>query len=479
MSNARRQILLNIFKLFDLGLMTFAFVMAALPGLQENRSVSFAEFFSMRIKIANLAIFALLIFSWYFIFNLLGLYRSRRFSTRGRELKDVVKAVSVAALVILAGAIAFHIRMVTPLFLASFWLASAVTMVGSRLILRVVLAWVRRHGRNLRDILIVGSNERVLEFCREIEARPDLGYRVIGFVDEEWSGVASLREAGHPVVSDFNGLTQFLRNNVVDEVVLALPMQSLYSEASRIATLCEEQGITVRWLSNIFNLRLAKPRAEQWAGDPLITHATGFAEGWSVVAKRILDLAISCVVLMFLAPVLAVAAIAIKLTSPGPVFFFQNRVGLNKRRFKICKFRTMVVDAEKEMAKLQHLNEVSGPVFKIMDDPRITPLGRFLRKTSIDELPQLFNVLKGDMSLVGPRPLPVRDYEGFSKDWQRRRFSVRPGITCLWQINGRSSIPFEKWMELDLEYIDGWSLWLDLQILVRTIPAVLRGSGAA
>src|SRR5271155_2337947 len=364
MSNARRQILLNIFKLFDLGLMTFAFVMAALPGLEESHSVSFAEFFSMRIKIANLAIFALLVLSWYFIFNLFGLYRSRRLSTRGRELKDVLKAVSVAALVIFAGHVAFHIRMVTPLFLASFWLLSAVTMVGSRLVLRVVLAWVRRHGRNLRDILIVGSNERVLDFCREIETRSDLGYRVIGFVDEEWSGVENLRKAGHPVVCDFNGLTHFLRNNVVDEVVLALPMQSLYSEASRIAPLCEEQGITVRWLSNIFNLRLAKPKAEHLAGDPLITHATGLAEGWSVVVKRVLDLVISTIVLIFLAPVLAVAAVAIKLTSPGPVFFLQNRVGLNKRRFKICKFRTMVVDAEQEMAKLQHLNEVSGPVFK-------------------------------------------------------------------------------------------------------------------
>jgi len=243
MSNARRQILLNIFKLFDLGLMTFAFIVAALPGLEENRSVSFAEFFSMRIKIANLAIFALLVFSWYFTFNLFGLYRSRRLSTRWRELKDVIKAVSVAALVILAGHIAFHIRMVTPLFLASFWLVSAVTMVGSRLLLRVVLAWIRRHGRNLRDILIVGSNERVLDFYREIETRSDLGYRVIGFVDEEWPGMENLRKAGHPVVCDFNGLTHFLRNNVVDEVVLALPMQSLYSEASRIATVCKSKGL--------------------------------------------------------------------------------------------------------------------------------------------------------------------------------------------------------------------------------------------
>jgi lipopolysaccharide/colanic/teichoic acid biosynthesis glycosyltransferase len=145
----------------------------------------------------------------------------------------------------------------------------------------------------------------------------------------------------------------------------------------------------------------------------------------------------------------------------------------------LYKFRTVTQGAEKKQAQLEALNEVSGPVFKIKDDPRITPIGRILRKTSIDELPQLYNVLKGDMSLVGPRALPLRDYEGFSLDWHRRRFSVRPGITCLWQVNGRSSIQFEKWMELDLEYIDNWSLWLDFRILFRTIPAVLRGSGAA
>ena len=159
--------------------------------------------------------------------------------------------------------------------------------------------------------------------------------------------------------------------------------------------------------------------------------------------------------------------------------FVQSRVGQNKRKFRMYKLRTMVVDAEKQMRGLEHLNEVSGPVFKIKNDPRITPVGRFLRKASIDELPQLFNVLKGDMSLVGPRPLPVRDYEGFSEDWHRRRLSVKPGITCLWQVNGRSSIAFEQWMELDMQYIDRWSLLLDFQILARTIPAIWKGVGAA
>jgi lipopolysaccharide/colanic/teichoic acid biosynthesis glycosyltransferase len=183
--------------------------------------------------------------------------------------------------------------------------------------------------------------------------------------------------------------------------------------------------------------------------------------------------------LILLAFVFAVVAILIKLTSQGPVFFSQTRVGLNKRQFKMYKFRTMVMNAEKMQNQLLARNEMSGPVFKMKDDPRVTPLGKFLRKSSLDELPQLWNVVKGDMSLVGPRAMSFRDYSLFDQDWQRRRFSVKPGITCLWQVNGRNSVPFEQWMELDMQYIDKWSLWLDFKILARTVPAVLRGTGAA
>jgi len=211
----------------------------------------------------------------------------------------------------------------------------------------------------------------------------------------------------------------------------------------------------------------------------VISFYTGGMHGWSVVVKRTLDFCLSYVLLVLLSPLLLVTGLLIKVTSLGPIFFAQERVGLNKRRFRLYKFRTMIAEAEQKFSEVEHLNEVSGPVFKIKDDPRITAIGKFLRRTSIDELPQLFNVLKGDMSLVGPRPLPLRDVDGFGKDWQRRRFSVRPGITCLWQVNGRSDLPFENWMELDMEYIDEWSLWLDFKILAQTIPAVLRGSGAA
>jgi exopolysaccharide biosynthesis polyprenyl glycosylphosphotransferase len=210
----------------------------------------------------------------------------------------------------------------------------------------------------------------------------------------------------------------------------------------------------------------------------MVSHYNGSMEGPSALFKRTLDISLSVFMIIFFFPLFIVAAAAIKITSPGPFLFIQERLGLNKRRFPLYKFRTMVQDAEKNLCELEDRNEMSGPVFKIRNDPRITPVGVILRKMSIDEMPQLINVLKGDMSLVGPRPLPVRDYDGFDQDWHRRRFSVRPGLTCLWQVNGRNDIPFEKWMELDMKYIDEWSMWLDLKILIKTIPAVLRGSGA-
>jgi exopolysaccharide biosynthesis polyprenyl glycosylphosphotransferase len=234
----------------------------------------------------------------------------------------------------------------------------------------------------------------------------------------------------------------------------------------------------MRFHADILSLKTARWRAETIDGDHYISTYTENAEGWAQVIKLALDVVAAALLLLLLLPLLLCVAVAVKLSSPGPVFFLQDRIGVNKRLFKIWKFRTMVADAEKLRIELVKQNEMGGPAFKIKNDPRITPLGKWLRRTSIDELPQLLNVLKGDMSLVGPRPLPVRDYEGFNKDWQRRRFSVKPGITCLWQVNGRSAISFDQWMLLDLQYLDEWSLWLDFKILAKTLPAVLKGAGA-
>jgi exopolysaccharide biosynthesis polyprenyl glycosylphosphotransferase len=479
MSNARRQILLNVFKLWDIGLMLLAFFVAALAVLGQSHTVTLSEFFEMRVKIQNFLIFSLFLLFWHFVFSAFHLYDSRRLANKRTEVVDVATATSLGSVMIWASSVLFHIRMVTPRFLVVFWLVGMFAAVSSRLSLRFVLAYIRKHGRNLRDVLIVGTNNRALAFAHKLHDSPQMGYRVIGFVDQDWAGADLLRQSGFKLACNFDGAQEFLRSNVVDEVVMALPMRSFHYESSKIASFCEEQGITVRLLSNIFDLKRSTSSAEDWGDDPLITHRTGAVDELALLAKRILDITVSGTLIVVLSPVLLVATILIMATSSGPVLFVQKRLGFNKRRFNIYKFRTMVVDAEKKMREIEHLNEVSGPVFKIKNDPRITRVGRFLRRMSIDELPQLFNVFRGDMSLVGPRPLPVRDYEGFSEDWQRRRFSVRPGITCLWQVKGRSSIPFEEWMELDLQYIDKWSLWLDLRILLETIPAVLRGSGAA
>jgi exopolysaccharide biosynthesis polyprenyl glycosylphosphotransferase len=479
MGALRRQLLLNTLKAFDLLLMLLSFGLATIAVSRQHSPGSLAEFLSMRVKIGNFLIFFGLLLVWHLVFAGMGMYKSRRLASNWAETADVLKATSIGTCTIILAAFLFHITMVRPVFVAVFWLAGTVLTIISRLTLRYLLKRIRVHGRNLRDMLIVGSNQRAVLFAKRIESTPELGYRIVGFADEEWAKTSGVRSSGYPLVCDLAGIPTFLRQNVVDEVVLALPMRSLHSHASDIAAACEMQGILVRTLPDVFDLKLARSRVEEFGGLSLVTHYTHSHEGWPVMVKRALDFTISLTLIVTLLPLLVLTALLVKLTSPGPVFFLQKRLGLNKRRFFVYKFRTMVADAEIRMKEIQHLNEVSGPVFKIKNDPRITPLGRFLRRTSIDELPQLLNVLKGDMSLVGPRPLPVRDYEGFSEDWQRRRFSVRPGITCLWQIGGRSSIAFQKWMELDLQYIDTWSLWLDFQILMRTIPAVLKGSGAA
>lgn len=392
---------------------------------------------------------------------------------------DVCQAMTISVVSFVVIGSVFSVKMITLPFLALFWVLSTAVLCIFRLLLRRVLARIRTHGRNLRYLLILGTNPRALEFARRISASPERGYRLLGFVDDEWVGLTEFRRSGFPIVSSYATLAEFLRNNVVDEVAIFLPFGSFYRNSAEVVSLCELHGILMRFSSDIFGLKTARWRPEEFDGDHFITTYTGAGEHWPMFLKRGLDISLSLFLLVVLTPLLLGIAIAIKLTSTGPILFLQDRIGLNKRRIRVYKFRTMVPDAEQLMPKLEERNEASGPVFKIKDDPRITPIGRFLRRSSMDELPQLLNVLKGDMSLVGPRPLPVRDYNGFSEDWQRRRFSVKPGITCLWQVNGRSGLSFDQWMLLDLQYMDEWSLWLDFKILAKTVPAVLKGAGAA
>jgi exopolysaccharide biosynthesis polyprenyl glycosylphosphotransferase len=260
-------------------------------------------------------------------------------------------------------------------------------------------------------------------------------------------------------------------------VFVGLPIKSGYEDIQKTFAACERVGVPAKYPTDLFRTTLAPPRLEQRVDTPLIA-VTVAADDYRLVVKRGMDVVGAIALLVLCLPFMVIVAIAIKLSSPGPAFFAHERFGYMKRRFRMYKFRTMVTGAEQRQAELEDKNEAIGPVFKIRDDPRITGIGRWLRRTSLDELPQLWHVLMGEMSLVGPRPLPVRDVGRFSEPWLMRRFSVRPGLTCLWQITGRSDLGFAQWIALDLEYINRWSFWLDCTIILRTIPAVLKGRGA-
>ncbi len=481
MYTAKRSIGMGLLKIFYPALMAGCFLavtallISSLPGTVP----SFESFLSMRVKVENILVVASVLLMWHVTFAMFGFYESTRMTRPILLAFDAVKATTFSAIALFFLGKIFQIKMLTPAFNVTLWLLSSAVILLARISVRYFLRRVRTHGRNLRNVLILGTNSRAIEFARKIESKPELGYRVLGFVDDDWEGAEGFLDSGYPLSCTLNSLTEFLRHNVVDEVAIYLPLRSFYEQTSQVAALCEQHGIIVRFTSEIFNLKISRSRAVDIDGIAHITAHFGSSDTVALMVKRVLDVVVSAILLFLLAPLMVAVGILIKFDSPGPVFFRQERIGLNKRRFRIFKFRTMVPNAEKMMAELQAMNEVSGPVFKMKADPRCTRIGTFLRRTSFDELPQLFNVVIGDMSLVGPRPLPVRDYEGFSEDWQRRRFSIRPGITCLWQVRGRSDIPFDKWMELDLQYLDEWSLWLDLKILAQTVPAVLKGSGAA
>jgi len=381
-------------------------------------------------------------------------------------------AGAIATVVVSATAFALRVP-ISPLTVLACVLAQFICVSLFRISIFATLRLARRRGRNFRNLLIVGSGPRAREVDRLVEQHPEWGYRVVGFVDE----------SGYPVdpsipaekVHKFIDMPNLIREQVIDEVITACP-RSVFASLSPVVAICAEVGLPITLLSDLFGDFLPPPRVTRFDTMAALNFSPVYHSKTKLAVKRLIDIVGSSVILTLSAPVIAAAAVAIKLTSPGPVFFRQNRCALNGRRFEMLKLRTMVLDAEQQQTALLDLNEMDGPVFKIKDDPRITKVGAILRRWSIDELPQIWNVLRGDMSLVGPRPpipLEVARYETF----ERRRLSMRPGVTCLWQVSGRNHISFADWVKLDVEYIDTWSLTNDFKILLRTIPAVLGGNG--
>lgn len=352
---------------------------------------------------------------------------------------------------------------------------AALFLCIEKIVLIKYFRYQRKNGINTKNIIIVGTGSRAKQFISLVNKHPEWGIKIIGLVD---NGVGKDDTAyGYKILGSIKEMSDIIHNNIVDEVLFVIP-RSWLSMIEDILYICDVEGIRVSVAVDLFELKISKAKYRYLDKFPLLTFESAPDKLLHLFIKRLFDVIISGVALVLVSPILVITSIMVKITSKGNILFKQQRCSLNGRKFTLYKFRTMVEDAESKLNELLVYNEMKGPVFKMKNDPRLTKVGGVLRKFSIDELPQLWNVFKGDMSLVGPRPPLLAEVNKY-EPWQRRRLSMRPGITCLWQACGRNKIAdFNEWMNLDLEYIDEWSLWLDFKILIKTLPVVMFGTGA-
>jgi exopolysaccharide biosynthesis polyprenyl glycosylphosphotransferase len=411
-----------------------------------------------------------------------GIYREVREEGWRSILWDPVKVSLLSTLILFAFISAVKVEYISRLMIGLFALTDLAVMILFRLVARQLSGTLRRTFGSVVNFLIVGCTPEALEIAREIEANEAPGLKLAGFalVHALPPGDAGAEQPGlerrYPVYA-LAEMADLLRRHVIDEVIFAVSRDEL-EELEETFLLCEEEGVRTRVLVSFFPHLISRVSLERLRDMPLLTFSTTPENEFLLLLKRVVDFTMALVFLVVLSPVFLVLAFAIKVTSRGPILYRQTRCGLGGRRFTLYKFRSMRADADQGREALLPLNELDGPVFKIRDDPRRTAVGRFMRRFSLDELPQLFNILKGDMSFVGPRPPLPEEVERYER-WQRRRLRMQPGLTCLWALEGRNRLNFRRWMELDLQYIDTWSPVLDWKILLKTIPAVLIGRGAS
>jgi len=408
---------------------------------------------------------------WWIALWARGMYRLRTRWQVWRELLDIVQAMGALAVVGLAVLFLVKLPDVSRLFLFGMFPAQIVVTSGTRLAIRFAFSRMRNHGRNLRYVLMVGANKASYAFANRIAAHPELGLAVIGYLAAPGEPHRSTR--AKPILGNVDEIQEVLHRQVVDEVAICLP-PSGWTLVDPITKLCQDEGKIVRIPLLDLGFSVTVGRLEDFEGVPILSVVRGPDRAVGLAAKALFDVVGASIAILLLSPLLGVIALSILIRDGRPILFRQTRIGLHGRPFSVLKFRTMVNGAEDRLAALAHQNELSGPVFKVTNDPRITRTGHWLRRLSLDELPQLVNVIQGEMSLVGPRPpLPseVDDYDV----WHRRRLSMRPGITGLWQVSARGEQDFDRWVELDLDYIERWSIWLDFSIIFRTLPAMLQG----
>jgi exopolysaccharide biosynthesis polyprenyl glycosylphosphotransferase len=436
-----------------------------------------------------LGLFSFILPSWALVFYFGGMYGRRSSRTLHTEFSRLLRAMIACGLLLSVAIVAAKLDYVSRPFIIIFLLLNMLLLAAGRGLVRAAVldSSVRRR------VLVAGGQMEVQQAAASVDAHRDWGLEVVGVASDGTWGASEAgryrflgsyqdiprlvqRHGDHSVHGGHEGQSD---HGVIDEVLVAPATRRLddLRTLEHIFLGLEEQGIVMRLLVNFLPQSLSEVSFDEVGGMPMLTFSTAPRDELLLFVRRCADVLLALLLLVVLSPVFAIVALLVKLTSHGPVLFRQPRCGLHGRPFTFLKFRSMQVDAEERKPALAPFNEMDGPAFKMTNDPRVTPIGRFLRRTSLDELPQLWNILKGDMSFVGPRPAVIEEVRQY-EPWQRRRLSMKPGLTCLWQVSGRNELTFEEWMRLDLEYIDNWSLWLDIKIALKTIPAVLRGRGA-
>ena len=485
MVSEKEVILRNTWKIVDYFILLITFVAAYFGDEAIRHLLGFKEkaygltptwggflYFSQK----NLWMIVIFPLVWITLMELQGMYQNFRIKSYKKVLFTIVHSGFWAT--VASGSLVFLLKMTltSRLYIATYSTSAIILLAIEKKLMYRLLDYLHSKGFNQINLLIVGTGKRAKEFISLVEKHADWGFNIVGLIDDDHDLYGHKIE-GYRVLGRLQDIPFILHRKVVDRVIFVVPRLWLHRIEDSIKS-CEREGIHASIAMDLYDLHIAQIHQTDFFEFPLLEFVTFSAKEWQLFLKRIFDIVFSSIAIIFFLPLILITIAAIKATSKGPIFFKQKRAGLNGRLFTLYKFRSMIVGAEMKRRELEKMNEMDGPVFKIRSDPRITAIGRILRKTSIDELPQLFNVLKGDMSIVGPRP-PLQIEVEMYEFWQRRRLSLKPGITCIWQVSGRNNISFERWMEMDLEYIDNWSLWKDFVILFKTIKVVLTGYGAS
>ena len=477
MFDRRAKLLSTVTLLHDLGVTCVAFVVAHfLRGLL----VHFELFHDhLQPAIYPFGHYVPLLIAFLFVWAVVGyfssFYRDLELSNPIELILNIVSQLGIVLVVIYAGLYLFHRVDISRSYVLLIGAVDFVLLLIGRATWYSSLAWMRDRLGRYHYLLIVGCGPRARDMASLIEESRGMGLRLIGFIDPDFGDAPPARIGGYEVFP-LEALARILHKWVVDEVIFAVNLQEL-AQLEHVMQHCADVGVKTRMQLEFLPASYSRIYLERLRDVQLLSLSSAPDSESRLFFKRVFDFVAAGTSLLVLSPLMACIAAMIRVTSPGPVLFQQTRCGLGGRRFTLYKFRSMINNAEQLRAELHQLNELDGPVFKISDDPRITPVGRWLRRFSLDELPQLWNIMRGDMSFVGPRPAVPEEVDQY-EDWQKRRLRMRPGLTCIWVLEGRNHLDFKRWMQLDLTYIDNWSLWLDAKIFLQTIPIVLSGRGA-